>query len=37
MRRYKDYVDIGRKYLSKGIVVIAIQFRIGFLGEKKEK
>ncbi|KAF7635838.1 Carboxylic ester hydrolase [Meloidogyne graminicola] len=32
MRRYKDFVDIGRKYLSKGIIVIAVQFRIGFLG-----
>uniref|UniRef100_A0A914KW32 Carboxylic ester hydrolase n=1 Tax=Meloidogyne incognita TaxID=6306 RepID=A0A914KW32_MELIC len=32
MRRYKDFEDIGRKYLSKGILVIAVQFRIGFLG-----
>nr|CAD2133453.1 unnamed protein product [Meloidogyne enterolobii] len=32
MRRYKDFEDIGKKYLSKGILVIAVQFRIGFLG-----
>jgi hypothetical protein len=32
MRRYKDFEDIGKKYLSRNILVIAIQFRIGYFG-----
>ena len=32
MRRYKDFEDIGKKYLSRGIIVVAVQFRIGFFG-----
>uniref|UniRef100_A0A183CH80 COesterase domain-containing protein n=1 Tax=Globodera pallida TaxID=36090 RepID=A0A183CH80_GLOPA len=31
-RRYKNYTEIGHKFLSRDIAVATIQFRIGFLG-----
>ncbi|KAL3082701.1 hypothetical protein niasHS_010503 [Heterodera schachtii] len=31
-RRYKNYEEIGQKFLARDIVVATIQFRIGFLG-----
>jgi hypothetical protein len=34
MRRYSDFEEIGRKYLSRSILVVTIDFRLGVLGNK---
>jgi hypothetical protein len=34
MRRYQDYDEIARKFLARGIAVMAVQFRIGYFGGK---
>jgi carboxylesterase type B len=31
-RRYPNTTEIGHKYLSQGILVVVLQFRIGVLG-----
>ena len=32
---YSDYVDIGRKFVLEGIIVVSIQYRLGVTGQEE--